>query len=261
MGLLSDYSRQALAYDTTRGASPSVLTPLRRALAGAPGRQLADIGGGTGNYALALAGEGWQPLVIDRSPQMLAQAAGKGLDTLEAEATDLPLAKQSFDAAMLVSMLHHVDSPAQALAEARRVLRPGGHLAVMVFTREDIADAWCLEDYFPSSRAWMDETHMPLEQLLVELPGARRTAVVYEDVVDSSLAALLAHPEMLLEPRRRTQMSYFERMQRDHPQELQQGLARLQRELREGSAPRRAGRASVVAWVKPSGDGDSETAG
>ena len=92
MGLLSDYSRQALAYDSTRGASPSVLVPLRRALVGAPGRELADIGGGTGNYAFALAGEGWQPTVVDCSAQMLAQASAKGLGTMRANATRLPFA-------------------------------------------------------------------------------------------------------------------------------------------------------------------------
>ena len=251
VGLLSDYSRQALAYDTTRGASPSVLAPLRRSLADAPGRELVDIGGGTGNYALSLAGEGWRPVVVDRSSQMLAHAAEKGLETIRADATRLPLADEVFDAAMLVSMLHHLDAPERALAEARRVLRPGGRLAVMLFTREDIADAWAL-DYFPSSRTWMHETHMPLDQLLAELPGAWRAPVAYEDVVDGSLAALLAHPELLLESRRRTQMSYFERMQRDHAEELHEGLARLERELGAGTAPRRAGRASVVAWVKPS---------
>lgn len=252
VGLLSDYSRQARAYDTTRGASPSVLAPLRRALAGAPGRELIDIGGGTGNYALALAGDGWRPLVVDRSSQMLAHAAEKGLETIRADATRLPFADEVFDAAMLVSMLHHLDAPARAVAEATRVLRPDGRLAVMVFTREDIADAWAL-DYFPSSRAWMNETHMPLDQLLAELPGAWRTPVVYEDVIDSSLAALLAHPELLLEPQRRTQMSYFERMQRDHPDELRDGLARLERELRagDGSAPTQAGHGSVLAWQKP----------
>jgi demethylmenaquinone methyltransferase/2-methoxy-6-polyprenyl-1,4-benzoquinol methylase len=251
MGLLDDYSRQALAYDTTRAASPSVLAPLRAALAGAPGRELADIGGGTGNYALALAREGWRPVVVDRSPQMLAHAADKGLETIRADAARLPFGDETFDAVMLVSMLHHLDAPERALTEARRALRPGGRLAVMLFTREDIADAWAM-DYFPSSRAWMNETHMPLDQLLAELPGARRTPVVYEDVVDSSLAALLAHPELLLEPHRRTQMSYFERMQRDHPDELRAGLRRIERELRAGSCPTRPGHASVVAWVKPS---------
>jgi ubiquinone/menaquinone biosynthesis C-methylase UbiE len=125
MGLLADYSRQALAYDSTRAASPSVLEPLRLALAGAPGRELLDVGGGTGNYALALVEEEWKPVVADRSAQMLAHAAAKGLDTVRADATELPFADESFDAAMLVSMLHHVDAPERALAEARRVLRPG----------------------------------------------------------------------------------------------------------------------------------------
>jgi SAM-dependent methyltransferase len=257
MGLLSDYSRQALAYDSTRGASPSVLVPLRRALAGAPGRELADIGGGTGNYALALAGEGWQPTVVDRSTQMLTHASAKQLETVRADATRLPFADASFDAAMLVSMLHHVDDPARALAEAKRVLRPGGRLAVMLFTREDIADAWCL-DYFPSSRPWMRATHMPLAHLFAELPNAWRVPVVYDDVQDGSMAAMLARPELILDPTRRAQTSYFERMQRDHADELAAGLSRLERELRadDGSAPTQAGHASVVAWVRPRRDAE-----
>lgn len=189
-------------------------------------------------------------MVVDRSAQMLAHAAAKGLQTVRADATRLPFADESFDAAMLVSMLHHIDAPERALDEARRVLRPNGRLAVQLFTREDIADAWCLE-YFPSSRAWMQETHMPLAQLLAELPGARHIPVVYSDLQDGSMAALLGHPELLLDPERRAQTSYFERMQRDHPQELRDGLQRIEQELRAGGGPTRSGRASVVAWEKP----------
>jgi SAM-dependent methyltransferase len=252
MGLLPDYSNQARTYDSTRHASPSVLAPLRRALAGAPGSRLLDIGGGTGNYALALAREGWQPTVLDRSPAMFEQARAKGLATVAGEAERLPFADASFDAAMLVSMLHHVDSPAAALAEARRVLRPAGRLAVMAFTREDVAASWCLE-YFPASRSWMELTHTPLRELLAALPGARHIPVVYDDCHDGSMAALLGHPELLLDPSRRAQTSFFERMERDHPDELRAGLRRLDRELREGRAPRRAGGASVLAWIKPDG--------
>ena len=175
MSLLRDYTRQAQTYDETRSASPSVLGPLREALAGAPGPRLADIGGGTGNYSRALREEGWDPVVVDREPAMLARAAAKGLETVEADARRLPLADASVDAAMLVSMLHHVEEPAAALAEARRILRPGGRLALMVFTREDIADMW-LTDYFPSTRAWMLESHPTLAELLAMLPGARRIA-------------------------------------------------------------------------------------
>jgi hypothetical protein len=67
VGLLPDYSRQAERYDETRAASPSVWRVLLAALEGAPGRRLADLGGGTGNYALALSAQGWEPVVVDRS--------------------------------------------------------------------------------------------------------------------------------------------------------------------------------------------------
>jgi SAM-dependent methyltransferase len=247
MSLLRDYSRQARTYDETRSASPSVLGPLREALAGAPGRRLVDVGGGTGNYSVALRAEGWEPLVVDRQPEMLARAAAKGLDTLEADAQRLPLADASADAVMLVSMLHHVEQPARALAEARRILRPGGRLALMVFTREDVASMW-LSDYFPSTRAWTEQSHPTLEELLALLPGARRLDVVYRDLEDGSLAALSGHPERLVEPRWHRQTSYFDRLQRDHPDELRAGLARLRDDLAAGRAPNTPGHGTVLAW-------------
>jgi ubiquinone/menaquinone biosynthesis C-methylase UbiE len=250
MSLLDDYSRQARTYDETRAASPSVLDPLRAALAGAPGRRLADIGGGTGNYARALRDEGWDPVVIDREPAMLARAGAKGLETIAGDAQRLPLPDGSVDAAMLVSMLHHVEDPAAAIAEARRILRPGGRLVLMVFTREDVAAMW-LSDYFPSTRAWMFESHPTLAQLLELVPGARRIEVVYRDLQDGSLGALAAYPEKLVDPRWHRQTSYFERLERDHPNELRAGLARLEADLAAGRAPRAPGPATVLAYTKP----------
>ena len=250
MSLLRDYSNQARTYDETRSASPSVLAPLREALAGAPGRRLVDVGGGTGNYSRALRDEGWEPLVIDRQPEMLARAAAKGLETLEADAQRLPLADATADAVMLVSMLHHVEDPPAALAEARRILRPGGRLALMVFTREDIADLW-LSDYFPTTRAWMTESHPTVAELTTLLPGSRRIEVVYRDVQDGSLAALAAHPDRLADPRWHRQTSYFERLALSHPNELRAGLARLRADLAAGRAPRTRGRATVLAFEAP----------
>ncbi len=250
MSLLRDYTNQARTYDETRAASPSVLGPLREALEGAPGRRLADVGGGTGNYARALRDDGWEPVVIDREPAMLARAAAKGLETIEADAQSLPLADASVDAAMLVSMLHHVEHPAAAIAEAQRILRPGGRLALMVFTREDTAASW-LNDYFPSTRAWMLASHPPLAELLERVPGARHIEVRFRDLEDGSLAALQAFPERIVEPAWHRQTSFFERLARDHPDELAAGLARLRAELAAGTAPREPGLATVIAWVKP----------
>lgn len=249
IGLLPDYIKQAETYDRTRGASPSILSPLRQALQGAPGRSLVDVGGGTGNYSEVLKAEGWRPLVVDRSSGMLARAQSKGLETLLADAQALPLADQSFDAAMLISMLHHLDRPETALSEARRVLRPGGHMAVMAFTREDIDDLWLL-DYFPITRPWMAETHPPLASIMDELPGATRLEIRFNDLTDASLAALASHPRLILDPQWRRQTSYFERLERDHASELEEGLARLLDDLDAGRGPERPGRGSVIVWDK-----------
>jgi SAM-dependent methyltransferase len=246
-GLLRDYAKQARTYDETRGASPSVLGPLREALADAPGTRLLDVGGGTGNYAAALRDDGFVPIVCDREPAMLARAAAKGLETVEADAQSLPFEDASFDAVMCVSMLHHVDDRPRALAEQRRVLRPGGRGALMLYTREDIQAAW-YHDYFPSTRAWMDASHPRLADLLGLLPGARRIELVFRDLDDASLAALSAFPEKILDPAWRRQTSYFERLARDNPDELATGLERLRADIASGNPPRGTGTATVLAW-------------
>ena len=48
----------------------------------------------------------------------------------------------------------------------------------------------------------------------------------------------------------RGETSYFERMRRDHPEDLQAGLARLRRDITAGRAPSYAGTASVFSWTK-----------
>ncbi|HEY1521396.1 MAG TPA: class I SAM-dependent methyltransferase [Solirubrobacteraceae bacterium] len=250
MSLLPDYSRQAERYDERRSASPSILGPLLAALQGISGRRLADVGGGTGNYSLALKQEGWTPVVVDRSPEMLARAAAKGLQTVQADAQRLPFDDGQFDAATMISMLHHVEDRHAALAEARRILRPGGRLVLMGFTREDSTTLWIL-DYFPSSRPWMDATHPPLAAFLDELPGADTVRFEFGDLQDANLAALSTRPERLIEAAQRGDTSYFERMRRDHPEELRVGLAAIKEDIDSARIPRRSGTATLLTWTKP----------
>ena len=249
VGLLPDYSRQAEHYDDTRSASPSVLRPLCEALSGTSGRQLVDIGGGTGNYALALQKLGWEPVVVDRSPHMLVRAAAKRLPVVEADAEHLPIGDGSFDAAIMISMLHHVRNQRGVLSEGRRVLRDRGVLVLLGFTGEDARSLWVL-DYFPSSRSWIEQTHPPRASFLEELPGARMADFRYEDTEDASLAALSADPGRVLEAGEVGATSYFERMQRDHGDELRAGLVRLRQDIELGRAPRRAGTATMLCWRK-----------
>ncbi len=118
------------------------------------------------------------------------------------------------------------------------------------FTREDAASLWIL-DYFPSSQAWMEATHPPRAAILAELPGARLVEFEFGDLRDASLAALSADPQRVLVAAESGATSYFERMQRDHPQELRDGIERLRADIAARRAPHRPGTATVLAWTKP----------
>jgi arsenite methyltransferase len=108
----------------------------RAALAAAPGERIVDLGCGPGFYVAELleqVGPDGHVAGIDASPAMLALAArrcaGRGnAGFLRSGVATLPAADESFDAALCVQVLEYVPDVAAALAEARRVLRPGGRL-------------------------------------------------------------------------------------------------------------------------------------
>ena len=91
-----------------------------------------DIGCGEGELARHLPADGW--VGVDNSPAMLERAP-EGAVLGEAEA--LPFRDGSFGSAALLYVLYHLPDPARALAEAGRVLRPGGLIAVAAPSRND----------------------------------------------------------------------------------------------------------------------------
>ncbi|MSP04362.1 MAG: metalloregulator ArsR/SmtB family transcription factor [Acetobacteraceae bacterium] len=108
---------------------------------------LLDIGTGTGRLLEVLAPRVDAALGIDASPAMLALARARlaraGLSHCAVRLGDmyrLPFADAAFDVAVLQMVLHHADDPAQVLAEAARVLRPGGMLVVVELARHDRTD-------------------------------------------------------------------------------------------------------------------------
>ena len=91
-----------------------------------------EIGVGSGRFAAPL---GIQ-VGVDPSPAMLVHAAARGIKVVEGTAENLPFAANSFDHALVVTTICFVDSPAQMLAEAKRVLKPGGRLVIGFIDRE-----------------------------------------------------------------------------------------------------------------------------
>jgi ArsR family transcriptional regulator len=106
---------------------------------------LLDIGTGTGRILQVLAGQVGFGLGIDLSHDMLAVARAN-LDQREArncqvrhgDMYQLPLPDGAFAAATLHQVLHYADDPFAALAEAVRVLAPGGWLVVADLAHHDV---------------------------------------------------------------------------------------------------------------------------
>jgi len=98
-----------------------------------------DLGCGTGQVTAALAPFVRRVVAVDQSRAMLAAARSRlrDHDNVELRSGDLeqlPIEDRELDAAVLLLVLHYVVDPARALAEARRVLKPGGRLLVMDMT-------------------------------------------------------------------------------------------------------------------------------
>ncbi|WP_144119888.1 class I SAM-dependent methyltransferase [Catellatospora sichuanensis] len=94
-----------------------------------------EVGAGTGKLWTHVdhAGRGLDLTLTDFSPAMCAQLRTiPGAQVRQCDATQLPFADASFDTVVANHMLYHLDDPAAALREFRRVLRPGGRVAVAV---------------------------------------------------------------------------------------------------------------------------------
>ena len=121
-------------------AETEVEAAIGRALAGTAVGRLIDIGTGTGRMIELFGPAAEQALGVDRSPEMLRLARVKlaeaGLDKAELRQGDmyaLPIASGSADTAIIHQVLHYAQNPAAAVAEAARLLTPGGRLIIVDF--------------------------------------------------------------------------------------------------------------------------------
>ena len=137
------FAAHAAEWDATRSlhvADEAVEAAVVRAMGGRRVGHLIDIGTGTGRMIELLGDAATTALGIDRSPEMLRIARAKieaagvpGAQVRHGDMYALPVADGVADTVILHQVLHYAQEPADAIAEAARVLGPGGQLLVVDF--------------------------------------------------------------------------------------------------------------------------------
>jgi SAM-dependent methyltransferase len=147
--------RFRLARDVARrhGLASDVHADVARRVLAADLVPLLDVGCGHGELARHLPADGW--VGIDNSKTML-ESAPHG--AVVGHAQTLPFADESFGSVALLYVLYHLPKPARALEEARRVLRPGGLIAVAAPSRDDSPE---LASMLPSEQLTFDAELAP----------------------------------------------------------------------------------------------------
>ncbi|MEZ4386593.1 MAG: metalloregulator ArsR/SmtB family transcription factor [Candidatus Krumholzibacteriia bacterium] len=109
------------------------------------GRRVVDVGTGSGALLPLLAMSGAEVVAVDHSAALLARARRRirdaglgGITFQQADVRTLPFADATFDAAYTSMVLHHLPEPAAAVVELARVVRPGGRVVIVEFTRHNL---------------------------------------------------------------------------------------------------------------------------
>ena len=112
-----------------------------------PPLEVADLGCGEGYLTIEAARWARRVVAVDRAKDVLAQAKAladrrkvRNITWKQGELDKLPIKDATIDIALLSQALHHADDPAAVLAEAHRILRPGGRLVVLDLRRHE--EAW-----------------------------------------------------------------------------------------------------------------------
>jgi len=150
-----------------------------------------DVGTGTGRIAELLAPHAAHVTGLDNSPEMLRIARTRlqdlpaaRTDLVQGDFTALPFADAVFDTVLFHQVLHYAQDPVRVLAEAARVLRPGGRIAVVDFAAHEHEEL--RTEHAHARLGYSDEAMLALfadagfaAAPPVALPGAKLTVKIW----------------------------------------------------------------------------------
>jgi ArsR family transcriptional regulator len=175
--LAGKFGRQYVPGRSWKGIAEAMLKLL-------PPLVIADLGAGEGTISQLMAQRARKVIAIDNSEKMVefgAELARKhGIGNLEYRLGDLeevPIRSGTVDLAFLSQALHHAVLPERAVAEAWRIVKPGGRIAILDLNRHHFEEA--REMY---ADLWLGFTELEIEKYL-KGAGFRNveTAVVYRE--------------------------------------------------------------------------------
>jgi ubiquinone/menaquinone biosynthesis C-methylase UbiE len=169
MSTYERYDHTSPDYDTTRAAvgAEIIASAMTHAPCGVSDISLLDVGCGSGNFSAALVERVGHIDAIDMSTGMLAKACSKLASAEEGgrvtfhqgDIRSLPFDNETFDAAMVNQVLHHLESAGEsgypghsaAIAEIHRVLPPGGILTVHFCDHHQLRQGYWFYELIPQA--------------------------------------------------------------------------------------------------------------
>jgi len=140
----SDAAKSSGYVELFAAASDQAISALLDASGATPGLKVLDLCCGHGNVSQALVERGCDVVGVDFSPTMLSYARANlpQVCFVEADAQDLPHESSEFDVVVSNLGICHVPDQPRALCEIKRVLRPGGRLAMTVWCGPEASPAF-----------------------------------------------------------------------------------------------------------------------
>ena len=168
-----------------------------------PGERVVDLGAGMGAATFIAADRGARVLAVDPTPFMrrvlklrrLVHPRREAITVLDGAAEALPLETATVDALWTVNTVHHWTDVARALAELKRVLRPGGRLVLVDEDMEDPA-----HPFFGRMKKQRASHHRDFDEVDPQAVAAKLEQHGFTDVV-ARLAQVGGRPAKLMTAR------------------------------------------------------------
>jgi SAM-dependent methyltransferase len=215
-------------YRNYRRPEPRLAAAIWRALGQA--NTVVNVGAGAGSY---------EPtdrfvVAVEPSMTMIRQRRSGSAPVVQASATHLPFRDASFAAALAILTVHHWPDQARGLDELARVT----HSHIVLVTWDPASTGfWLIEDYFPEIVEIDRHIFLSIDELRRALGGIEVSPLMIpHDCVDGFLGAYWRRPQAYLDAGVRSAISTFSKLRT-----LDTGLARLRRDLADGTWTRRYG--------------------